>query len=126
MCCYDLPGLLFLWMDCTGAIPREGDVLTMKKGNLNNRMRDYYCCFLVLHVKASLNVKIVHLQHDAALFEESDFHDSNRLSSSYESSKSEVEAAVTPNHMLIFQEIISILQNAGIRLKVWRTYVYLS
>lgn len=89
-------------------------------------MRDYYCYFLVLHVKASLNVKIVHLQRDAALFEESDFHDSNRLSSSYESSKSEVEAAVTPNHMLIFQEIISILQNAGIRLKVWRPYAYLS
>lgn len=36
-------------------------------------MGDYYYCFLVLHVKASLNVKIVHLQHDAALFEESDF-----------------------------------------------------
>lgn len=89
-------------MDCTGAIPREGDVLTMKKGNLNNRMRDYYCYFLVLHVKASLNVKIVHLQHDAALFEESDFHDSTRLSSSYESSKSEVEVSVTLNHMLIF------------------------
>lgn len=89
-------------MDCAGAISCEGNALPMKKDNLNNRMRDHYCCFLLLHVKASLNVKIVHLQHDAALFEESDFHDSIRLSSSYESSKSEVEAAVTPNHMLIF------------------------
>lgn len=89
-------------MDCTGTIPCEGNVLTMKKDSLDDRMRDYYCCFLVLHVKAFLNVKKVHLQHDAALFEESDLHDSIRLSSSYESSKSEVEAAVTPNHMLIF------------------------
>lgn len=89
--------------------------LTWKKGNLHNRMdskqmRDYCCWLLSFHVKASLNTKIVHLQHDAALFEESDFHDSVRLSSSYESSESEVEAAVTPNHMLVFWEIIFVLQ----------------
>lgn len=29
----------------------------MKKDSLDDRMRDYYCCFLVLHVKAFLNVK---------------------------------------------------------------------
>lgn len=109
--CYDLPGLLLLWMDCTGTIPCEGNILNMKKDNLNNRLdskqkRDYYCCLLSFHVKTSLNIKIVPLQQDAALFEESDFHDSIRLSSSYESSESEVEAAMTPNHMLVFREII--------------------
>lgn len=65
-------------------------------------MRAYCCCLLGFHVKASLNIKIVHPQHDVALFEESDFHDSIRLSLSYESSESEVEAPVTPNHMLVF------------------------
>ncbi|XP_061201217.1 mucolipin-3 isoform X3 [Neopsephotus bourkii] len=107
LCCYDLLGLLFLWMDCAGTVPCEGNTLTMKQVNSNNRMdskqmRDYCCCLLSFHVKASLNTKIVHPQHDAALFEESDFHDSVRLSLSYESSESEVEAAVTPNHMLVF------------------------
>ncbi|KAM4655179.1 mucolipin-3 isoform 4-T4 [Amazona ochrocephala] len=107
LCCYDLPGLLFLWMDCAGTVPCEGNILSMKKVNSNNRMDSkqmgvYCCCFLSFHVKASLNIKIVHPQHDAALFEESDFHDSVRLYLSYESSESEVEAAVTPNHMLVF------------------------
>ena len=68
----------------------------------SKQMRDYYFCLLSFHVKASLKIKIVHLQHDAALYEEPDFHDSVGLSSSYESSESEVEAAVTPNHMLVF------------------------
>lgn len=95
--------------------------LTQKKDNLSDRMdskqiRDYYCCLLSFHVKVSLNIKIVRRQHDTTLFEESDFHDSSRLSSSYESSESEVEAAVTPNHMLVFRDIIFILQNTSVRL----------
>lgn len=28
LCWHDLPRLYFLWMDCTGAVPREGNFLT--------------------------------------------------------------------------------------------------